>query len=144
MSRLTVRVQQTDPALERPGYAHEGDAGFDLRAAEAAILKPGERRLIAAGIKVAIPAGFVGLIWDRSGLAARQGIHVLAGVVDSGYRGEVKVVLKNLGDADLAVTVGMRIAQMLVQPVAAATLEFVTELDNSSRGEGGFGSTGIK
>lgn len=142
MNRVTVRVQKIDPALDDPVYAHEGDAAFDLRAAEEAVLKPGERRLIATGIKVAIPAGYAGLIWDRSGLAAKQGIHVLAGVVDSGYRGEVKVVLKNLGEADLAVTRNMRIAQMLVQPVAAAVLEFTDELDPSARGAGGFGSTG--
>jgi len=139
---IVVRVHKIDPSLEDVGYAHEHDAGFDLRAAEETTLAPGERKCIATGIRVAVPQGYAGLIWDRSGLAARRGLHVFAGVVDAGYRGEVKVVLQNCGKEPFRVERNMRIAQMLVQPVAHARLEFVDTLEETSRGEGGFGSTG--
>ncbi|HUU29488.1 MAG TPA: dUTP diphosphatase [archaeon] len=130
--------------LEAPSYAHPGDAGFDLRAAEEIVLPPGGKTLMPTGLRFAITPGFVGLIWDRSGLAAKHGIHCLAGVVDSGYRGEVKVVLCNLGSEPYIVERGARIAQMLVQPVAKADLVRVENLEDSSRGEGGFGSTGLQ
>ena len=129
--------------VEMPFYAHEGDAAFDLRAAEEYVLKPGQKIIVKTGLKMAIPSGHVGLIWDRSGLAAKNGVHVLAGVVDSGYRGEVGVVLKNLGEDDIEITKNMRIAQMLIQPVVTAEIEETESLDESKRGEGGFGSTGI-
>ena len=128
--------------LEEPGYAHPGDAGLDLRASEALVIEPGARALVPTGLRFAIPEGFVGLVWDRSGLAVKHGLHCFAGVIDSGYRGEVKVVLSNLGTAPFAVERGMRVAQMLVQPVAAAGLVRVESLEDSRRGEGGFGSTG--
>ncbi|MEA2063414.1 MAG: dUTP diphosphatase [Gemmatimonadota bacterium] len=130
--------------VEAPSYAHPGDAGFDLRASRECVIEPGGRHLVPTGLRFAIPPGFVGLIWDRSGLAAKHGMHCLAGVVDSGYRGEVKVVLRNLGKGPFTVERGMRIAQMLVQPVASAGLVRVESLEDSSRGEGGFGSTGVQ
>lgn len=117
---------------------------MDLFSSIDVILKPGENKLIKTGIKMAIPSGYAGLIWDRSGLAAKNSIHVLAGVVDSGYRGEVCVVLKNLGNEDFAVSKNMRIAQMLIQPVASATIKESHSLDETARNEDGFGSTGIK
>jgi dUTP pyrophosphatase len=142
---LKVPYQLDEGLPEAPSYAHPGDAGFDLRSAADVLLPPGGgRALVPTGLRFAIPEGFVGLIWDRSGLAAREGIHCLAGVVDSGYRGEVKVVLVNLGPEPFAVERGMRIAQLLVQPVVRAELVRVESLENSRRGEGGFGSTGMK
>ena len=138
---MKLRIQRIAD-VEMPSYAHDGDAAFDLRSAEEHLLKPGHKAIVKTGLKMAIPEGHVGLIWDRSGLAAKNGVHVLAGVVDSGYRGEVGVVLKNLGDADVEITKNMRIAQMLIQPVVTTNIEESKELDNSKRGEGGFGSTG--
>ena len=92
---------------------------------------------------MAIPEGHVGLIWDRSGMAAKHGLHCLAGVVDSGYRGEIGVVMKHLGDEPFTVEKNMRIAQMLIQPVAAATIEEADSLEETDRGKDGFGSTGL-
>ncbi len=122
--------------------AYPGDAGFDIRASQGVVLVAGTRAMVPTGLHLAIPAGYVGLVWDRSGLAAQHGIHCLAGVIDSGYRGEVKVVLHNLGEDDFTVERGMRIAQVLVQPVTGVGLVQVENLEESSRGEDGFGSTG--
>jgi dUTP pyrophosphatase len=139
---MKLQIQRTTKEVDMPSYSHDGDAAFDLRAAEEGVLKPGEKKVFKTGLKMAIPSGHVGLIWDRSGLAAKNGVHVLAGVVDSGYRGEVGVVLKNLGEEDIEITLNMRIAQMLIQPVVSANLEETENLDDTERGEGGFGSTG--
>jgi len=139
---MKMQIQRVTKEVDMPSYAHDGDAAFDLRAAEEGVLKPGEKKVFKTGLKMAIPLGHVGLIWDRSGLAAKNGVHVLAGVVDSGYRGEVGVVLKNLGEEDIEVTLNMRIAQMLIQPVVSANLEETEDLEATARGEGGFGSTG--
>lgn len=139
---IKVKIKKIKDNAIIPEYSHKGDAGVDLHSTEDYLLKPGDRVLVSTGIKVAVPNGYVGLIWDRSGLAVKNSLHVLAGVVDSGYRGEVCVVLKNLGHEDFKVTKGMRIAQMLIQPVASATIEESDLLDETSRNEGGFGSTG--
>ena len=138
---MEIKIQRISD-VEMPSYAHAGDAALDLRSAEETILKPGEKKIIKTGIKMAIPGGHVGLIWDKSGLAAKNSIHVLAGVVDSSYRGEVGVVLKNLGDGELMITKNMKIAQMLIQPVLSAIIQESDSLDDTERGEGGFGSTG--
>ena len=140
---ITVKIKKLKPDAVLPKYAHEGDAGFDLYSNEKYMLKPLEKKLVSTGISMAIPKGYVGLIWDRSGLAAKNSIHVLAGVIDSGYRGEIGVVLKNLGNDEFNVEKNMRVAQMLIQPVAKASLHLVEELDETNRGEGGFGSTGL-
>ena len=128
--------------VEMPSYAHEGDAAFDLRSAEELIIKPGEKQIINTGLKMAIPKGHVGLIWDRSGLAAKYALHCLAGVIDSGYRGEIGVVIINLGNDQIQITKNMRIAQMLIQPIINTTIEETNSLDETIRNEGGFGSTG--
>jgi len=140
--RCELPYQLDAAGLEEPGYAHPGDAGLDLRSCEVLVIGPGERALVPTGLRFAIPEGYVGLVWDRSGLAVKHGLHCFAGVIDSGYRGEVKVVLANLGAGPFSVERGMRIAQMLIQPVAAASLIRVESLEESRRGEGGFGSTG--
>jgi len=126
-----------------PHYIHEHDAAFDLRSAVNETLKPAEKKIIKTGIKMAIPEGYAGLIWDRSGLAAKHSLHVLAGVVDSEYRGEVGVVMINLGKDVFEVEKNMRVAQMLIQPVVHPEIE-EADLDKTAREEGGFGSTGLR
>lgn len=140
---INVKILKVNDGAKVPSYAHEGDGGLDLYSCEEFNLKPGEGKLIKTGICMSIPEGHVGLIWDRSGLASRNSLHVLAGVVDSGYRGEVGVVLKNLGGEDFKVIKNMRIAQMLIQPVASVNVEEAESLDETKRGDGGFGSTGL-
>lgn len=117
-------------------------AGADLHAAEDQTLAPGERRLVSTGLRVAIPEGHVGLVWPRSGIAVRDGIDTMAGVIDSDYRGEVRVLLINHGREPFRIRRGDRIAQLLVQRVDPAEFVPADELPESARGEGGFGSTG--
>jgi len=142
---VDVPVRRLDPDLPLPAYAHPGDAGADLVAAEDVVLAPGERRLVPTGIAIALPDGYVGLVHPRSGLAHRLGVTVLnaPGTVDAGYRGEIKV---NLVNHDPAATVkisrGDRIAQLLVQRVERAVFRPVDELPDTVRGAGGHGSTG--
>jgi len=142
---VRVPVRRVDAALlPLPAYARPDDAGLDLHAAEPVTLAPGARALVPTGIALAIPPGFAGLVLPRSGLALRHGVTILntPGLIDAGYRGEVKVLLVNLGDAPVTLVRGDRIAQLVVQPVVQVTLAPVTELPPSERGEGGFGSTG--
>lgn len=139
---MKVAVKKIVPEARIPVYHHEGDAGMDLFSSVQIIIRPGETVAVPTGIQMAIPFGYVGLIWDKSGIALK-GVHRLAGVVDSGYRGEVKVVLTNLGHEPFEITPGMKIAQMLIQRVEAPEIVEVEELDKTSRGEGGFGSTGL-
>ncbi|HTO31167.1 MAG TPA: dUTP diphosphatase [Pararhizobium sp.] len=137
----------TDIAL--PSYETAGAAGMDLRAAVAAdrpmILSPGKRALVPAGFIFEIPAGYEAQIRPRSGLAFKHGITCLntPGTIDSDYRGEVKVLLVNLGDEDFVIERGMRIAQMVIAPVTQVTVHEVRETSETARGAGGFGSTGI-
>jgi dUTP pyrophosphatase len=139
--RLTITVT-LDPAAHVPEYASAGAAGADLRASEALVIAPGARVAVPTGVRLALPAGTVGLVWPRSGLAIRHGIDTLAGVIDSDYRGEVRVLLVNHGDAPFAIAPGDRIAQLLVQPVERADFVPAEGLMNTERGSGGFGSTG--
>jgi dUTP pyrophosphatase len=138
---VAVEVK-VDGAGTLPEYSSDGAAGADLRAREAVVLSPGARAAVATGLHVEIPAGHVGLVWPRSGLAVRHGIDTLAGVIDSDYRGEVKVVLVNHGDAAFRIEPGDRIGQLLVQRVERAAFLRAPALAETSRGEGGFGSTG--
>lgn len=129
-----------------PTYAREDDAGMDLRASEEATLPVGGHALVGTGIALAIPKGFVGLVHPRSGLAAKHGVTVLnaPGTIDSGYRGEVKVILLNTGGEVFTVNKGDRIAQLVVQQVERLSIWVVDALDGETeRGVGGFGSTGI-
>jgi dUTP pyrophosphatase len=137
-----LKIKKLDKTAKLPNYAHEGDAGLDLFSSENCTLKPNERKAVRTGIAMAIPKGYVGLVWDKSGLAANHGIKTMAGVVDAGYRGEVLVVLKNLGDSDFSIEKNMKIAQMLIQPVESRKVVEVEDLDDTLRGEKGFGSTG--
>ncbi|WP_052669701.1 dUTP diphosphatase [Nitriliruptor alkaliphilus] len=142
--RLELRVVQLDPELPLPSYAHEGDAGLDLIAAEEVDLAPGARAAVPTGLRVAIPAGWVGLVHPRSGLARRHGVTVAnaPGTIDAGYRGEVQVLLINLGDEAVTLHRGDRVAQLLLQRVGRATVVAAPDLDDSTRGAGGFGSSG--
>jgi dUTP pyrophosphatase len=125
-----------------PEYASPGAAGADLCASEALEIPPTGRAAVATGLFLEIPPGHVGLVWPRSGLAIRHGIDTLAGVIDSDYRGEVKVVLVNHGDASFKIAPGDRVAQLLVQRVERATFRGAAALGRTERGTGGFGSTG--
>lgn len=138
---MRVEVKVDGPG-ELPEYASPGAAGADLRAREAVLLPAGGRAAVATGLHVEIPAGHVGLVWPRSGLAVRHGIDTLAGVIDSDYRGEVRVVLVNHGEAAFRIEPGDRIGQLLVQRVERASFSRADALAATSRGEGGFGSTG--
>ena len=140
---MKLRVKRISVEAKLPVYQHPGDAGMDLFAAEEVMLGAGEVKAVPTGIKVAIPEGYVGLIWDKSGISL-QGVHRLAGVVDAGYRGEVKVVMVNLGKESYVFKKGQKVAQMLIQPVQAVEVADVGEgdLDETARGAGGFGSTG--
>jgi dUTP pyrophosphatase len=125
-----------------PEYGSVSAAGADLRALEPVELAPGARAAIATGVHLQIPPGHVGLVWPRSGLAVRHGIDTLAGVIDSDYRGEVRVILVNHGTEPVQIEAGDRIAQLLVQPVERVAFPRAESLDETARGEGGFGSTG--
>lgn len=142
--RPTVPFRRLDPAARVPTYAHAGDAGMDLTALRAVSLAPGERAAVPTGLAMAIPRGWVGLVHPRSGLARRHGVTVAnaPGTIDAGYRGEVEVLLINLGATAVEIAAGERVAQLLLQRVGAAELVEVDRLDDTTRGTGGFGSTG--
>lgn len=142
---MIVRFRRLSHSARPPTRAHDGDAGYDLHAAEAAALGPGERASVGTGIAVAIPEGHAGLVLPRSGLAARHGISVVnaPGLIDAGYRGELRVLLLNTDrERSFEVVAGDRIAQLLVVRVEGPQLEEAPELDETGRGDGGFGSTG--
>jgi dUTP pyrophosphatase len=132
-----------EPGFE-PSYAKPGDAGADLRSFEELVLKAGERALVKTGVKIAMPAGYVGLVHPRSGLAVKHGITVLnaPGTIDAGYRGEIMVPLLNTSNEDFPISKGDRIAQLVFQQVEIARFIKVELLPESARGETGFGSSG--
>jgi len=145
---LEIEVLQGQEDLGLPSYATEGAAGLDLKAAltETLTLKPGERGIVPTGLKMAIPRGYEGSVRPRSGLAMKQGLTVTnsPGTIDSDYRGEVKVLLINLGQEPVVLNRGDRIAQLLIAPVSHARIVKVEKLDDTSRGSGGFGHTGLQ
>ena len=141
---MTFPFTRLTNAARRPARSHDSDAGYDLHAAEHARLEPGGRASIGTGIAVAIPEGHAGLVLPRSGLAARHGIALAnaPGLIDAGYRGEVRVLLLNTGSSPFEVAVGDRIAQLLITPFALVEPVQASELEPSTRGTGGFGSSG--
>lgn len=141
---MEIKIKKLHEDAIVPHYAHHGDAGLDLRTIEDATISPGEKVVLKTGLAMEIPEGYAALIWDRSGLAARQGIHTMAGVIDSTYRGEFNIVLVNLGRETVEIKKGERIAQALIQPVSHAKILEVEELSETKRGESGLGSTGLK
>ena len=142
---LELLVTRLDPGLPLPERAHSGDAGFDLRSAIDVGIRPGERAVVPTGVAVAIPEGFAGLVQPRSGLAARHGLGIVnsPGLIDSGYRGEVKVIVINLDPSEpIKIARGDKIAQLVVYPVPHLVIREVPALPATERGEGGFGSSG--
>jgi dUTP pyrophosphatase len=142
---VTVKVQKLDKDLQTPKYAHIGDAGLDLYSAVDCIIRPLERRLVPTGIKVAIPEGYAGFVQPKSGLAIKKGLSLVntPGLIDSGYRGEISAILVNLdGKEDIKIMRGDKICQLVIQKVEHADIEITEELDDTARGDGGFGSTG--
>ena len=142
---MTVLFKRLNEEAKMPAYAHEGDAGLDVSSAEDISIPPMRRALVHTGLVMALPAGYEAQIRPRSGLALKKGITVLntPGTIDAGYRGEVGVILMNLGDETFEVKKGDKIAQMVIAPVTRAEVVEVAEVDSTERGAGGFGSTGV-
>lgn len=140
---MEVKIQRLSKHAQTPTRANVSDAGWDLYASEDVIIDPGASTLVSTDIAMAIPDGYVGLIWDRSGMAVKRGVHRFAGVIDSGYRGEVKICLWNSSDKFCIINEGERIAQILFQIVPPFILIEGDVLDDATdRGDGGFGSSG--
>ncbi len=140
---MKIKIKKLNENAKLPTYAHQGDAGMDLYASDDVIMNPGEVVSVPTGLAFEIPEGFVGLIWDKSGLSLKQGLKTMGGVIDSGYRGETKVVITNLGKQPYHIKKHTKIAQMLIQPVSSAEIVEAEELSDSSRATGGFGSSGL-
>jgi len=145
MQDYVLKVKLLNEKARLPEYAHEGDAGLDLFSTSEAILQPGESRLIPTGIGIQLPPGTEAQIRPRSGLALKNQVTLLntPGTIDAGYRGEIGVIMINHGKSPFKVEKGMKIAQMVIKPVLTVKVERVDNLDKSSRGTGGFGSTGV-
>jgi len=140
---MELRIKKLDPTAKLPDYIHADDAAMNLYTIETYTLAPGERRIFKTGIAMAIPGGYAGLIWDRSGLANKSGLKRLGGVIDAGYRGDVGVGLINLSKEPVEILKGDKVAQMIIQKIEQPQIVESAELEaRSTRGEGGFGSTG--
>ncbi len=143
IEKIPVKIKKLHPDAKIPSYGSEHAAGFDLYSVEDYELKPGETKAVGTGIALEIPEGKGWFIWDRSGLGSK-GIHRFAGLLDSDYRGECKIVLHNHTDQPFRIEKGMRIAQAVIQNYYKAEFKEIGELSETKRGEGGFGSTGMK
>jgi dUTP pyrophosphatase len=140
---MELKIHRVNKEIDPPQYTRASDIAFDLRSAEEVLLAPGQKHIVKTGLRVAIPPGYAGLIWDRSGLSSKKEIHCLAGVIDPAYRGEIGVVLKNLGSEEYVISKNERIAQMLIQPAHQVSFVEVEELDEATdRKQNGFGSSG--
>ena len=139
---IPLKIKPLVKDLIMPSYAHEGDAGMDVFSHENYTLQPGERHVFDLGFATVLPAGYVALVWDRSSMAVKKGIRNLSGVIDSGYRGEWRLILLNLGNEPVEIKQGDKIAQILVQKVERAEITVVDSLDDSKRGEDWCGSSG--
>lgn len=142
MADMNVQIQRIHPEAKMPVLAYKGDAGMDIFAAEELEIRPGERAAIKTGLKLAIPEGYAGFVWDKSGLALRHHLKTMAGVIDSNYRGELMVVLTNMGKEVYQVEKGSKIAQLVIAPIASFKIVEADIQDETDRGEGGFGSSG--
>ena len=139
---MVIPIKKLVPNAMVPKMMRFGDAGFDLYALSSCVIKPGSTVAISTGLAMAIPPGYVGLVWDRSGLVIKSSLKIMGGVIDSNYRGEVRVGLTNLSTSEYVISVGDRVAQMLIQKVEVADFLEVDTLNESDRGAGGFGSSG--
>ena len=142
---MTVKFRKIDPAAILPSYAHPGDAGMDVRSVEELVVEPGGRKLVRTGLMMMLPPGYEAQVRPRSGLALKNGVTVLntPGTIDEGYRGEVGVILANLGAEPFRVEKGAKIAQIVIAPCTRAAIVETAEIDETARGTGGFGSTGV-
>jgi dUTP pyrophosphatase len=141
---MKLLIKKLSPDATIPRYARPLEAGLDLYSNETVVLQPNEKKTIKTGIALALPPGHVGLVWDRSGLASKFHLHTFAGVIDETYRGELSIVIGNFGTQPYTIEKNTRIAQLLVQPIVQPEVNEVTELSETNRGSGGFGSTGLK
>ena len=141
---VVLKIKRLDKGLEIPKYINETDAGLDLRAAKDVVIKPHEQKTVNCGIVIEISEGCVGYLKDRAGIVTKMNVHVVAGTIDSGYRGEVSVVLFNLGEREAMIERGMRIAQMIIIPVIRVKIQEIDSVSKTKRSNRGFGSTGIK
>lgn len=142
---MTLKFKRIHPDATLPSYAHPGDAGMDVRSVDDIVIAPGSRALVHTGLVMMLPAGYEAQVRPRSGLALKKGVTVLntPGTIDEGYRGEVGVILANLGEEDFTVAKGDKIAQIVVAPVTVAEILETDDIDETERGAGGFGSTGV-
>ena len=139
---ITIKIKKLKPDAVLPNYAHSGDAGMDMYASEDVHIRKGERGKVPTGIAMEIPEGYVGLVWDKSGLSINHGLKTLGGVIDSGYRGEIIIGIVNLSSEDYTLEKGHKVAQLLIQKIESPVVEEAIELKDSHRGEKGLGSTG--
>ena len=139
---MKLLVQKLDPSAKLPSYAYDGDAGMDLFSLVEAEIHAGEKVAIRTGLKFAIPRGYAGFVWDKSGIAIKHHLKTMAGVIDSNYRGELLVILTNLGREMYKVEKGSKIAQLVIKPVETLQIQEGDIGDATERGEGGFGSSG--
>ncbi len=142
---MTLAFKRIHPDAVLPAYAHPSDAGMDLRSVADLVIAPGKRALVPTGLVMLLPPGYEAQVRPRSGLALKHGVTVLntPGTIDSGYRGEVGVILANFGDAEFSVTKGDKIAQVVIAPVTQPEIVETDVVDSTDRGAGGFGSTGV-
>lgn len=144
-----VSIKKLREDAKIPTYAHKSDAGLDLCVSDPrgsdALIEPGAKAIFNTGLSIALPAGHVGLVWDKSGIASKTGLKVMGGVIDEGYRGEISVIVYNTSNERVAVKNGQKIAQLLIQKVENPEIKEVDELPSASdeRGSDGFGSTGV-
>ena len=141
---VQVKIKKLHPDAIIPSYAHEGDAGLDFFSNENVIINPGERYLISTGISIELPKGYVSFIKDKSGVAFKGGLIHMAGVIEYTYRGEYKILLYNTSKEHYEIKKSQKIAQVVILPVATAEIQEVTELSETIRGDGAFGSTGLE
>lgn len=139
---MNIQIKKLSPEATIPSYAHPHDAGLDMFALSRTEILPGQRAQVRTGIAMQIPEGYVGLLWDKSGLSLKHGLKMFGGVIDSGYRGEILITIANLGSEPFVFEAGNKVAQMLIQKIEHAVLEEVDVLEDSARGATGFGSTG--
>lgn len=139
---MEIKIKKLHPDAVVPSYAYATDAGMDLFSSEEITIPVGSTAVISTGIAMEIPEGYAGLIWDKSGLAVKYGLKTFGGVIDAGYRGEVKVGIRNFNTHEYVIKAGNKIAQMLIQKIESPRIVVVEELSDTPRGDGGFGSTG--
>lgn len=139
---MKLEVKKLDPEAKLPTRAYHDDAGLDFYTIEECTIAPGERRALRTGVAITIPSGYVGLFWDKSGLAGTSGLKTMGGVIDAMYRGEIWVILHNLSDTPYQVSMGSKLAQLLIQKIELPEVCEVSELGDTIRGEKGFGSSG--